>query len=149
MLSVGGGYYVDRDEKVTYQTPSKTKLNAVKCVNGQLPLLPDPIEATPEQPKSVYISDVDLEWESVTVMNDSDKNVDISGWYLISEEGNQRYDFPEGSVIQAGYYIKVLSGPKAYEGSYEQIWTKGYIWNNDGDAALLYNAEGKLVSEIR
>lgn len=34
-LSVGGGYYVDRDTKVTYQTPSKTKLNAVKCVNGQ------------------------------------------------------------------------------------------------------------------
>lgn len=25
-LSVGGGYYVDRDEKVQYQTPSKTKL---------------------------------------------------------------------------------------------------------------------------
>lgn len=31
MLSVGGGYYVDRDSKVEYKTPSKTKLNAVKC----------------------------------------------------------------------------------------------------------------------
>lgn len=34
-LSVGGGYYVDRDEKVTYQSPSKTKLDAVKCINGE------------------------------------------------------------------------------------------------------------------
>lgn len=29
-LSVGGGYYVDRDSKVEYQTPSKAKLNLVQ-----------------------------------------------------------------------------------------------------------------------
>ncbi|MFE8701782.1 DUF5050 domain-containing protein [Cytobacillus sp. FJAT-54145] len=40
MLSVGGGYFVDRDNKVTYQTPSKTKLNAVKCINS--PTKPKP-----------------------------------------------------------------------------------------------------------
>lgn len=34
MLNVGGGYYVDRDEKVKYQTPSKAKLIAVKCIAG-------------------------------------------------------------------------------------------------------------------
>jgi len=34
MLSVGGGYYVDRDARVTYQTPSKTKLAAVRCIKG-------------------------------------------------------------------------------------------------------------------
>ncbi|MFD5854194.1 hypothetical protein ACFWGC_29220 [Cytobacillus pseudoceanisediminis] len=33
MLSVGGGYYVDRDKKISYSTPSKTKLRAVSCVN--------------------------------------------------------------------------------------------------------------------
>lgn len=32
MLSVGGGYYVDQNSKVKYETPSKTKLNAVKCI---------------------------------------------------------------------------------------------------------------------
>ncbi|MFC0475567.1 hypothetical protein ACFFHF_09930 [Robertmurraya beringensis] len=34
MLSVGGGYYVDRDSKVTYQTPSKAKLQAVQCISN-------------------------------------------------------------------------------------------------------------------
>src|SRR4051794_39529784 len=34
LLSVGGGYYVDRDTKVTYQTPSKTKLAAVRCIHS-------------------------------------------------------------------------------------------------------------------
>jgi hypothetical protein len=33
MLSVGGGYYVDRDTKVKYETPSKAKLMAVQCIN--------------------------------------------------------------------------------------------------------------------
>jgi hypothetical protein len=31
-LSVGGGYYVDRDTRVKYETPSKDKLVAVKCI---------------------------------------------------------------------------------------------------------------------
>lgn len=34
MLSVGGGFYIDRNEKVKYETPSKTKLEAVKCIQG-------------------------------------------------------------------------------------------------------------------
>lgn len=33
MLSVGGGFYVDRNEKVKYETPSKAKLDAVYCVH--------------------------------------------------------------------------------------------------------------------
>ncbi|EWG08627.1 hypothetical protein [Cytobacillus firmus] len=37
MLSVGGGFYVDRNEKVKYETPSKTKLDAVACINGKHP----------------------------------------------------------------------------------------------------------------
>ncbi|MDP4086940.1 MAG: transglycosylase SLT domain-containing protein [Bacillota bacterium] len=32
MLSVGGGYYVDRNTKVKYETPSKVILDAVKCI---------------------------------------------------------------------------------------------------------------------
>ncbi|OMF61560.1 hypothetical protein BK139_06900 [Paenibacillus sp. FSL R5-0490] len=33
ILSVGGGFFVERDTKVKYETPSKTKLNAVKCIS--------------------------------------------------------------------------------------------------------------------
>ncbi|MFT4415417.1 hypothetical protein ACLM5H_16270 [Fredinandcohnia humi] len=32
MLNVGGGYYVDRDSRVTYETPSKAKKDAAYCV---------------------------------------------------------------------------------------------------------------------
>lgn len=33
MLGLGGGYYIDRDTKVKYETPNKEKLEAAKCVN--------------------------------------------------------------------------------------------------------------------
>ncbi|MDD9310154.1 hypothetical protein PUS82_02290 [Cytobacillus firmus] len=36
MLGVGGGYYIDRDKRVRYQTPSKAKLSQVKKENAPL-----------------------------------------------------------------------------------------------------------------
>lgn len=60
MLSVGGGYYVDRDENVSYQTPSKTKLNAVKCINNTYqPAQP----AKPEQEKPQNTTDEDIPFD--------------------------------------------------------------------------------------
>ncbi|TFD97095.1 hypothetical protein [Jeotgalibacillus sp. R-1-5s-1] len=35
LLSVGGGYFVARDAKVTYQTPSKAKLAGADCVHNR------------------------------------------------------------------------------------------------------------------
>lgn len=35
MLSVGGGYYVARDAKVTYGTPSKEKLKGAQCIHNR------------------------------------------------------------------------------------------------------------------
>lgn len=37
LLGVGGGYYIKRDNRVTYKTPSKAKLEAVQCANGITP----------------------------------------------------------------------------------------------------------------
>jgi Leucine-rich repeat (LRR) protein len=34
-LSVGGGYYVDRDNTIKYETPSKVKLQAVNCITQE------------------------------------------------------------------------------------------------------------------
>lgn len=34
MLSVGGGLYVNRDNKVKYETPSKAKLSALNCIKN-------------------------------------------------------------------------------------------------------------------
>lgn len=46
MLSVGGGYYVDRDARVKYETPSKTKLGQLECKKAAVAESKTPVELT-------------------------------------------------------------------------------------------------------
>ncbi|WP_316570483.1 CAP-associated domain-containing protein [Neobacillus sp. YIM B06451] len=46
MLSVGGGYYVERDARVKYETPSKTKLGQLDCKKAAVAESKTPVELT-------------------------------------------------------------------------------------------------------
>ncbi|GAW92474.1 MBL fold metallo-hydrolase [Calderihabitans maritimus] len=94
----------------------------------------------------VKIAGIDLKGEVVTIKNTGGAAVDISGWKLVSEKGNQTFTFPSRTVIPAGGILKVVSGPNAQAGPSTLVWTKSYIWNNKGDPGALYDAQGKLVS---
>jgi endonuclease YncB( thermonuclease family) len=98
------------------------------------------------QEASVVIASVDLKGEVVVIENRGKEAVDLGGWKLVSEVGNQVFAFPAGTSLPAGGTLKVVSGPNARPGPGVLVWTKGYIWNNDGDTAALYDAAGKLVS---
>ncbi|GAW92764.1 hydrolase [Calderihabitans maritimus] len=94
----------------------------------------------------VRIVGIDLKSEVVTIKNTSGVAVNLSGWKLVSQKGNQTFTFPSGIVIPAGGSLKVVSGPNAQTGPNTLLWTKRYIWNNNGDPGALYDAQGKLVS---
>jgi len=94
----------------------------------------------------IVISSVDLRAESVTVKNRSANSIDVSGWILISETGNQRFVFPSGTTVPVGLSISVVSGPNAMAGSNRLLWTRSHIWNNDGDPAVLLDAKGREIS---
>ncbi|MEW5933446.1 MAG: stalk domain-containing protein [Bacillota bacterium] len=98
------------------------------------------------QAASIVIASVDLKGEVVVVENRGREAVDLGGWKLVSEVGNQVFAFPAGAVLPAGGVLKVVSGPNARSGSGVLVWTKAYVWNNDGDPAALYDAAGELVS---
>lgn len=100
-----------------------------------------PTEAPIEVP--VVISGLDKRAECVSVKNLSDKDIDLTGWYIISVTGNQRFNFPDRYIIKAGAEVKVVS----YEASGDLIWTTANMWNNSKhDPAELYNSEGELQS---
>ena len=74
------------------------------------------------------------------------KDVTMTGWKLVSVNGNQTYSFPDGFVLKSGQIVTITSGPKAIEKRPSQLlWTKGYIWNDAGDSAKLYDPFGKLI----
>jgi len=95
----------------------------------------------------VRIVSVDLAGETVTIRNEGDFPVDISGWCLVSVKGNQTYIFPEGTVLAPGEEVRVVSGPNARSRDGKLVWTSTYIWNNGGDPAHLYDLNGRKVSE--
>ena len=62
--------------------------------------------------------------------------------------------FPPGFILAAGVSVKVTSGPNAYTDPRHVLqWLKAdgtpyeaFIWNNDGDPAVLYDNLGNVVS---
>lgn len=84
--------------------------------------------------------------EYVKISNYGGSNQTMTAWKLVSEVGNQTYWFPSGYVLPAGDYVRIHSGPGASSNPPHDLkWTGAYIWNNDGDAAALYDSGGHLV----
>ncbi|MDP2719192.1 MAG: lamin tail domain-containing protein [Dehalococcoidia bacterium] len=107
-----------------------------------------PTPAGTPQNAAIKIVSIDKEAEIVIIVNGSDSIVDLTGWYLLSKTGNQKYNFPQGFVLESGKTVKVLSGrDAASSGADELIWSRAYIWNNnEPDPGELYNASGQLIS---
>lgn len=125
-----------------------------KAINKQAVVkeldLPEPVkeEATIEEnTSSIVISGLDKKAELVTITNKSDKDVDITGWKLVSITGNQQFVFPH-HILKAGSSVTV--------GGYDSIdvsdfdWEDGRgVWNNSkSDPAELYDKSGNLVSRL-
>lgn len=90
----------------------------------------------------IRITNVDLVNEIVTLKNYTNTDINMTGWKLVSVEGNQVFDFPSDYIMPANSEITIASGKST--GTLK--WTSAYIWNNDGDRAELYDASNKLVS---
>ncbi len=78
--------------------------------------------------------------EYIVIKNFGKSPVNLTGWRIYSR-GGQWYTFPE-ITLDSGESVSVHSGPGA---SGSLIWTKEYVWNNNGDEAVLYDAEGNVV----
>lgn len=95
---------------------------------------------------SVKITNIDLNAEIATITNNGSTDVDLTGWKLVSEQGSQTFNFPSGTILKAGQVLQIVSGPNAAAGTNTLLWTKSYIWNNNGDPGALYNSQGQVVS---
>ena len=69
----------------------------------------------------------------------------MSGWYVISTRGSQRYDFPY-DFVGAGV-VQIWSGAAQFPDSPGQLWwTSANVWNNSSnDDAELHDCNGAVV----
>jgi endonuclease YncB( thermonuclease family) len=103
---------------------------------------PTPTVAGSCSSASATITSLDKVLEVVTISGSGN----LTGWYLISVRGNQRFDFPNNFTLAGNVQIK--SGTPAFQNSSTQLWwTAANQWNNsDDDDAILYNCLGQQVS---
>jgi len=89
---------------------------------------------------------VDLKAELAVIKNVSKKPIDLAGYVLISVVGDQRFTFPH-IMLKPGETTTVTSGKNArHDPPRYLLWTKKYIWNNDGDPGELRSPDGELVA---
>ncbi len=76
----------------------------------------------------------------------------MSGWVLASLRGQTFYPFPDDLIFEPGMVVKVQSGqqePKEtnnMQGVWaDLLWTVEQVWNNRGDTAILFDANGLEV----
>ncbi|RBM05668.1 hypothetical protein DEH69_27165 [Streptomyces sp. PT12] len=98
------------------------------------------------QPNS-YISHVEASGDAyVEILNGGPERADVSGWTLRADDAGHAFTFPSGSVIGPGRRIRVhTSGADGDYGGYS-YGVDHQVWSEEGDTALLEDAEGAMVS---
>lgn len=90
--------------------------------------------------------------EYVTIINRGTVMQPMSGWVLASLRGQTFYPFPDDLMFEPGMIVKVQSGqqePKKTNNKRgvwaDLLWTVEQVWNNRGDIAILFDANGLEV----
>ena len=84
--------------------------------------------------------------EFVVLENGCNREIDITGWSVRDEDGNQ-YTFPSRTMdIER---IVCLRSGAGFDSSHNAYWRSNGrpIWNNDKDTAYLFNELGTLVQK--
>lgn len=73
----------------------------------------------------------------------------MSGWVLASLRGQTFYPFPDDLMLEPGMVVKVQSGQQEPKKTHNDhgvwaslLWTIEQVWNNRGDTAILFDANG-------
>lgn len=83
--------------------------------------------------------------EYVKITNSGKTSVNLKGWKIKDEDAKHTYTF-SSYTLKSKATVTLRSGKGKNSGS-TLYWNKySFIWNNEGDTAYLYNAQGKLVS---
>ena len=94
----------------------------------------------------LFLTDLDLVEDRVTIRNGGADTVALEGWQLRSARGGQHYDFAgRGTVLAGGTQITIWSGKEAKERSREEqladrandhvFWRATPVWADKGDTA--------------
>jgi len=87
-----------------------------------------------------------LNGEFVTIINNGNEAIDLSGWSL-KDQATHFYYF-ENIVLEPGESLVIYTGSGSNTAT-EVFWNSDEpIWNNNGDTVFLFDSEGNLVTSL-
>ena len=90
------------------------------------------------------IADVDADDDRVTLANTGSAQVDLTGFYLYSDKGDELYAFPSGTTLDPGASLTV--GTLSTDGDYDLLWDdEKVIKKKKSDTVYLYDDYGRIV----
>jgi competence protein ComEC len=101
--------------------------------------------AIPAAAADIAIAQIDTEAQTVSLVNNGG-DADISGYFIVSEKGNEVFVFPQGAALAAGETITVA----CTGGTGDYIWDDKKVWSGkDSEAGALYDAYGNALSRMQ
>jgi len=94
----------------------------------------------------IYISGINLTEEWVKITNRGDESVNMAGWNLSDDDGHN-YTFPAGFILNPGKSVKVHTFKGTDTSTDLYMGRDAPIWNDEGDCAILKDANGNLVDK--
>jgi hypothetical protein len=82
----------------------------------------------------------------VEIANQGTGSMNLTGWTLMNAE-NQTYSFPDNFVLKAGTTVRVHTATG--DNTDFDLFNSTLIWNEEGDAATLMEAAGRIISEYK
>ncbi|MEG4397385.1 lamin tail domain-containing protein [Microcoleus sp. BROC3] len=84
--------------------------------------------------------------EYIAIVNDGLVDIDISGWKIHTDNRNQEFSFPTGTVLKKGAECRVYTSEVHPDSGCFSFGSKRSVWNNSSDEGRLLDAMGNLMS---
>ena len=149
IVSTNGTSLSINDDEVNV-SPNENDINSSDDTQSEKPENPED-NPTPDSSTNsdIYIKNIDSKSEVVIIENNSDKSIDMSGWYMISTAGNQIFNFPDSFELKAGSTINLISGRGSNSDGVSSLkWSNSYIWSDTYDPGELYDSSNTLISSF-
>ncbi len=101
----------------------------------------------PAKASGVVIAAVDNQDDRIIFRNQGQQPVDVGGWFIVSDKGNQMYVLPGDTAIAPG--SELVIGSQSTKGSADLTWPDKKVWHKEKeDAAFLYDVYGRLMDGL-
>ena len=92
----------------------------------------------------LWIESVDAEDDRITLRNDSGAALDLGGFYLFSDRGEELFALPAGTAVDPGE--RLVIGTQSTQGACDVLWPdKKVVHRKKTDELRLYDPWGRLV----